>query len=110
MEALIQALNNYEGGVLLVSHDQHFVSLLLSFSPLAPLLVCVRAGLGDGGDQRTLFSFPGLFFSCFLSLCFSVGPMQIQAVCEEIYVCDDGRLERFDGDFNDYKRSLKRRR
>ena len=57
VEALIQALNNYDGGVILVSHDQHF----------------------------------------------------IQAVCEEIYSCDDGTLKKFDGDFNDYKRSLKRR-
>ena len=82
VEALIQALNNYDGGVILVSHDQHFVSTCFP----APLVVLMMIHLIPS-----------------LHVC------QIQAVCEEIYSCDDGTLKKFDGDFNDYKRSLKRR-
>lgn len=54
VEALIHAINNYEGGVLIVSHDEHLIS----------------------------------------------------NVCDEIWVCDAGQLTKFEGDFEDYRKSL----
>lgn len=55
VNALIDALYGYEGGVLVVSHDQYF----------------------------------------------------IQSVCTDLYMVDKGTVEKYDGDFNDYKTMLK---
>jgi ATP-binding cassette, subfamily F, member 3 len=57
VEALIQALQLYEGGILFVSHDQHL----------------------------------------------------IESVCAEIWVCDDHKIELFDGTFSEYKKSLEKK-
>lgn len=54
INALIVALNNYEGGLVVVSHDQYFLS----------------------------------------------------ALCDRLYVVDDGRVIQFDGDIDDYRKNL----
>jgi ATP-binding cassette subfamily F protein 3 len=54
MDALADALKNFGGGVLMVSHDVTILS----------------------------------------------------AVCKSLWVCDQGRVEHFDGDVNDYKRRI----
>lgn len=52
IEALIDALKNFHGGVLIISHDQHFIN----------------------------------------------------QVCNEIWVIKSRRIDRFPGEFNDYKK------
>lgn len=54
VDALVAALNDYQGGVLLVSHDEYL----------------------------------------------------IQAVCDEIWVCTGESIDQFQGDFEEYKKSL----
>lgn len=54
VDALIQALNMYGGGILVISHDEHL----------------------------------------------------IKTVCDEIWVCAGGEINKFDGTFDDYKKSL----
>ena len=54
IEALANALNDYTGGVLVISHDQHF----------------------------------------------------IQKVCNEIWIVGEKSILRYDGSFDDYKRSV----
>jgi ATP-binding cassette subfamily F protein 3 len=54
VNALIIALNNYQGGVVIVSHDQHLIS----------------------------------------------------TVCDEIWYVREGRLKKFNGDFDDYRIAL----
>jgi ATP-binding cassette subfamily F protein 3 len=54
VNALLQALLEFKGGLLVVSHDEHFITSL----------------------------------------------------CDDIYVCGDNRLEKFDGDFLEYKASI----
>jgi ATP-binding cassette subfamily F protein 3 len=54
VDALIQALNEYRGGVLIISHDEHL----------------------------------------------------IKTVCDEIWVCAGGDLKKFEGTFDDYKKTL----
>lgn len=54
IEALIEALKKFEGGVLVISHDQHFIT----------------------------------------------------SVCNEIWYIHDKKVERFSGEFNDYKKKV----
>lgn len=54
INALIVALNNFDGGIVVVSHDQYFLS----------------------------------------------------SVCDRMYVVNKGKVKLFDGDINDYKKSL----
>jgi ATP-binding cassette subfamily F protein 3 len=54
INALISALNAFEGGIVVVSHDQHFLS----------------------------------------------------NVCDSIYVVNNKRVKRFEGDIEDYRRSI----
>eukprot|EP00756_Hemistasia_phaeocysticola_P024825 Hpha_TRINITY_DN15973_c0_g5::TRINITY_DN15973_c0_g5_i1::g.74579::m.74579/K06158/ABCF3; ATP-binding cassette, subfamily F, member 3 len=54
VDALIMALNDYKGGVMIISHDEHL----------------------------------------------------IKSACDEIWVCGGGRLKKWDGDFDSYKKSL----
>jgi ATP-binding cassette subfamily F protein 3 len=54
IEALINALKNFTGGVLVVSHDQHFIT----------------------------------------------------SVCNEIWVIGNSKVQRFKGEFNDYKKKV----
>jgi len=55
-EALIKALESYGGGVIVVSHDQHFIS----------------------------------------------------SVCKELWIVGNGRMSRFDGTFEEYKKDFKK--
>jgi len=54
VDALVQALNEYKGGILVISHDEYL----------------------------------------------------IKTVCDEIWVCQGGEITKFDGTFDDYKKSL----
>jgi ATP-binding cassette subfamily F protein 3 len=70
MDALADALKNFSGGVLMVSHD-----------------VCPPS-------QHTAYQLK-IFQVTILS-----------AVCSSLWVCDQGGVEHFDGDVNDYKRRI----
>jgi len=54
VDALIQALNEYGGGCLIISHDEHLIT----------------------------------------------------RVCDEIWVCGAGKIEKFNGDFETYKKTI----
>jgi len=54
IESLIRALNNYAGGCVIVSHDEHLIT----------------------------------------------------SVCDELWICENGGVTFFKGDFDDYKKML----
>lgn len=55
MDALIRALNNFSGGILIISHDAYLIS----------------------------------------------------TTCEQIWICDNKKINIFNGDFEDYRKLLK---
>ena len=81
IDALIQGLAMYKGGVLLVSHDQHFISAV------ADELWCVRPAASP----------PAL-------------PRLLTRALRRRAVEGDGNVRPFEGTFEEYKKGLRKQR